>query len=182
VEKRKVLGEGAAMLALETAGAATARGARILGEVLGYGMGMDAEGFRAPNLGTGGLKHAVNLALARSSLSAEDIGLIVWAPQGNRQDAKVLDVCRELWGDDFGQRPLVTTTFNTGFIEASSILVSLAAALAALDAGPELWPQRTGLPQLDQRAAAEPPEYLLALAGTDFGFNFAAVLRKGWKE
>jgi hypothetical protein len=26
-----------------------------------------------------------------------------------------------------------------------------------------------------------PPEYILALGGTDFGYNFAAVLRRGWK-
>ena len=179
-DKRKVLGEGAAMLVLETAEAAAARGARILAEVLGYGMGMDAEGFLAPNLGTEGLKHAVNLALARARISAEDVGLVVWAPQGNRQDAKVLDVCRELWGN--APRPQVTTTFNTGYIESASILVSLAAALTALETGSELWPQRTGLPELDQRAVVEPPEYILALAGTDLGYNFAAVLRKGWQE
>jgi Mrp family chromosome partitioning ATPase len=76
---------------------------------------------------------------------------------------------------------MVTTTFNTGFIEASSILVSLAAALAALEQGGELWPQRTGVADLDQRAASAPPEYILALGGTDFGYNFAAVLRRGWK-
>jgi 3-oxoacyl-[acyl-carrier-protein] synthase II len=181
-DKRKVLGEGAAMLAMETAGAANSRGARILAEVLGYGMGMDAEGFVAPNLGTEGLKHAVNTALARARISAEDIGLIVWAPQGNRQDSKVLEVCRELWGEPSAQRPLVTTTFNTGYIESASILVSLAAALTALDSGNDLWPQRTGVPELDQRAAPEPPEYLLALAGTDFGYNFAAVLRRGFVE
>ncbi|HTY88663.1 MAG TPA: beta-ketoacyl synthase N-terminal-like domain-containing protein, partial [Candidatus Acidoferrum sp.] len=178
--KRKVLGEGAAVLVLETAEATAARKARILAEVLGYGMGMDAEGFLAPNLGTEGLKHAVNLALARAHISAEDIGLVVWAPQGNRQDAKVLDVCRELWGDT--PRPLVTTTFNTGYIESASILVSLAAALSALETGMELWPQRTGLPELDQRAMTEMPEYILALAGTDVGYNFAVVLRKGWNE
>jgi 3-oxoacyl-[acyl-carrier-protein] synthase II len=180
-DKRKVLGEGAAMLVMETAEAAGARGARILAEVLGYGMGMDAEGFLAPNLGIEGLRHAVKLALSRAGVSAEDIGLIVWAPQGNRQDLKVLNVCGELWANDFARRPLVTTTFNTGYIESASILVGLAAALTALDMGTELWPQRTGMPELDQRALTSPPDYILALGGTDFGYNFAAVLRRGWK-
>ena len=180
-EKRKVLGEGAAMLALETARAATLRGAHILAEVLGYGMGMDAEGFLAPNLGVEGLRHAVALALSRANVAAADIGLVVWAPQGNRQDLKVTEVCRRLWKEDFARRPLVTTTFNTGYIESASILVSLAAALHALDAGLELWPQRTGMPELDQRSLKSSPEYLLALAGTDLGYNFAAVLRSGRK-
>jgi 3-oxoacyl-[acyl-carrier-protein] synthase II len=180
-EKRKVLGEGAAMLVMETAAGAVKRNAPILAEVLGYGMGMDAEGFVAPNLGDGGLRHAVELALERSGVSAGQIGLVVWAPQGNRQDLKALRVCEALFGADVARRPMVTTTFNTGYIEAASILVSLAAALAALEQGDELWPQRTGVADLDRRVADAPPEYILALGGTDFGYNFAAVLRRGWK-
>jgi 3-oxoacyl-[acyl-carrier-protein] synthase II len=179
--KRKVLGEGAAMLVLETASSAVHRGAPILAEVLGYGMGMDAEGFVAPNLGTGGLRHAVALALQRAGVSPGQIGLLVWAPQGNQQDLKVLKVCEELFGTPSAPLPLVTTTFNTGYIEAASILVSLAAALAALENGTELWPQRTGLGELDQRVLRAPPECILALGGTDFGYNFAAVLRREWK-
>ena len=121
-----------------------------------------------------------------------DIGLLVWAPQGNRQDLKVLRAGEEIWGSDFPRLPLVTTTFNTGYIEAASILVSLAATLAALATPggtspcglqtPDLlWPQRTGLPELDGRTLAQLPEYLLALASTDLGYNFAAVFRRGWK-
>jgi 3-oxoacyl-[acyl-carrier-protein] synthase II len=180
-EKRKVLGEGAAMMVMETAGGAVDRGAPILAEVLGYGMGMDAEGFVAPNLGAGGMRHAVDLALSRTGVTPGQIGLVVWAPQGNRQDLKVLQVCEALFGTDFGRVPMVTTTFNTGYIEASSILVSLGAALAALGTGTELWPQRTGLAELDQRALGGAPEHILALGGTDFGYNFAAILRRGWK-
>jgi 3-oxoacyl-(acyl-carrier-protein) synthase len=177
--KQKVLGEGAAMLVLETAGSARTRGANILAEVLGYGMSMDAEGFLAANLGTDGLKHAVRLALSRARIGPEKIGLLVWAPQGNRQDDKVLRVGAEIFGGRFAQLPLATTTFNTGFIESASILVSLACALTALDAGGELWPQRTGLPELDQRPLAAAPEFILALASTDFGYNFAAVFQRG---
>ena len=169
------------MLVMETARSAVERGAPILAEVLGYGMGMDAEGFVAPNLGVGGLRHAVDLALQRAGVAAERIGLLVWAPQGNRQDLKVLQVCEAVFGAGFAALPLVTTTFNTGYIEASSILVSLAAALAALKAGAELWPQRSGVAELDQRVLGAPPEYVLALGGTDFGYNFAAVLRRGWQ-
>ena len=166
---------------METASSAMNRGAPILAEVLGYGMGMDAEGFVAPNLGTGGLRHAVDLALKRAKVSPDQIGLLVWAPQGNRQDLKVLQVCEDLFGADFPRLPLVTTSFNTGYIEAASILVSLAAALAALGNGAELWPQRTGLAELDGRKPGPAPEYVLALAGTDFGYNFAAVFRRGWE-
>ena len=179
--KRKVLGEGAAMLALETAETAVARGAKILAEVLGYGMSMDAEGFLAPNLGIAGLKHAVRLALSRARLEPGQVGLLVWAPQGNRQDEKVLRAGAEIFGNRWAQLPLATTTFNTGYIESASILVSLACALAALETSAGLWPQRTGLAELDHRPLVAPPEFVLALASTDFGYNFAAVFRRGWQ-
>jgi 3-oxoacyl-[acyl-carrier-protein] synthase II len=179
--KRKVLGEGAAMLVMETACAAVNRGAPILAEVLSYGMGMDADGFLEPSLATGGLRHAVDLALRRANVSASQIALLVWAPQGNRQDLKVLRVCEELFGTGFARLPLATTTFNTGYIEAASILVGLAAAVTALEHGTDLWPQRTGVADLDGRVLSAPPEYILALGATDFGYNFATVLRRGWK-
>jgi len=180
-DRRKVLGEGAAMLVMETAGAANARGARILAEVLGYGMSMDTEGFLAPNLGTDGLKHAMQLALSRAGITPEKIGLLVWAPQGNRQDLKVITAGRDLFGPDFEKLPMVTTTFNTGYIESASILVSLAATLEALAADGGLWPQRTGISGLDHRESRGAPEYILALASSDVGYNFAAVLKNGWQ-
>jgi hypothetical protein len=124
----------------------------------------------------------VQLALTRAGLAPESIGLLVWAPQGNQQDGKVLKVAAEIFGERFAQIPLVTTTFNTGYIESASILVSLASTLAALDAGTELWPQRTGVPELDNRTLTAPPEYILVLASTDFGYNFTAVLRPGCKK
>ena len=105
----------------------------------------------------------------------------MWSPQGNRQDLKVLQAGEEIWGEVFARLPLVTTTFNTGFIESASILVSLAATLAALESGSELWPQRTGLPQLDERTPTGIPDIILALASTDLGYNYAAVIRRGWK-
>ena len=142
---------------------------------------MDAEGFGRPNLGTAGLQHAVELALKRANIIPSQIGLLVWAPQGNRQDLKVLEVCAGLFGPAFAQRPLATTTFNTGYIEASSILVSLAAVLGAWADGLELWPQRTGLAELDQRERRPATELLLVLGSSDLGYNFATVLRKGWK-
>jgi 3-oxoacyl-[acyl-carrier-protein] synthase II len=180
-EKRKVLGEGAATLVLETATNALGRGAAVLAEVLGYGMGMDAEGFTTPNNGTAGLKHAAQLALTRAGVTPSQIGLLVWAPQGNRQDLKVITVCEELFGPDFRKVPLVTTTFNTGYIESASILVSLAASLEALETGGGLWPQRTGVNELDHREGRGTLEYILALASSDVGYNFAVVLRKGWR-
>jgi 3-oxoacyl-[acyl-carrier-protein] synthase II len=103
-DKRKVLGEGAAMLVMETAESATARGAKILAEVLGYGMSMDAEGFLAPNLGTDGLKHAVQLALSRAGIAPDKSAC--WSgrrratpgrksPQGRRGEFSAIAISRK---------------------------------------------------------------------------------------
>ena len=67
--KRKVLGEGAGALVLETATAALERGAPILAEVLGQGMTMDTGGFLTPNLDPDGLVRAIELALDRAGVA-----------------------------------------------------------------------------------------------------------------
>jgi len=143
-------------------------------------MTMDAGDFLAPSLDPAGLALAVRLALARAGTAPEQVDLLVWAPQGNRQDQKVLEACRLVFGDRFARLPLAGTTFTTGFIESASILASLAAVLQALRDGGGLWPQRTGLPELDGRPLDSPPGLILAVASSDVGYNFAVVLRNGW--
>jgi len=174
--KRKVLGEGAAVLLLESYETAESRGTPILGEVLGYGMTMDAVPFTEPAANADGLAQAVQTALERAGVAAGDVDLVVWAPQGNAQDIKTLDALETVLGSRAGDVPLATTTFNTGYIESASILVSLAATLQAVADGNTLWPQRTGDPALDNRTLTRPPRYMLALGSSDVGYNFAVVL------
>ena len=176
--KRRVIGEGAAALVLETAESATARGAKVLAEILGYGMSMDAGPFDQQNLDPEGLTYALQLALTRAGVAPSQIGLIVWAPLGNAQDKKVLEAGKQVFGSRFAALPLVTTTFNTGFIESAGILVGLAATLESLQHSCSLWPQRTGLKELDCRPLTEFPAHVLALASTDIGYNFAVVVRR----
>jgi len=175
--KQKVLGEGAAALLMEPLEAAQNRGANILGEVLGYGMAMDSGPFLEQNLATEGLQHACSLALQRSEVDISEIDLVLWAPQGNVQDKKVLDVCRRLFHERYEQVPLVTTTFNTGYIESASIMVTLACVLTALQDGQGLWPQRTGLSEIDSKILNRHPRNILALGSSDVGYNFAVILQ-----
>ena len=179
VAKRKVLGEGAGMMVMETLDAAKARGATVLAEVLGYGMSMDADRFSGQCLSSAGMGHALQLAVERSSVDPETIDLVVWAPQGNAQDRKVLEALRKLLGRRYAAVPPATTTFNTGFIEAASIVVSLAAALRSVNDGARLWPQRTGIPELDRRTLAGPPRHSLVCAGSDLGYNYALIVKNG---
>lgn len=176
---RKVVGEGAAILAMEPLDEARARGATPLAEVLGYAMNMDTDGFEEPCLAPDGLHVCCREALTRAAVTVKDVDLLVWAPQGNAQDRKTLEALRVLLGSDLNGIPLVTTTFNTGYIESASILVSLIAALAALRRDGGLWPQMTGAAWIDDRGMTRPVRHILALGSTDIGLNSALVLRGG---
>ncbi|MEA2931240.1 MAG: 3-oxoacyl-[acyl-carrier-protein] synthase, partial [Actinomycetota bacterium] len=69
-----VIGEGAAFLVLERWDRAIARGARIYGEIAGYGRNADAYHVTAPSPGGVGAAECMRLALADAGLEPSDIG------------------------------------------------------------------------------------------------------------
>ncbi len=71
-----VLGEGAAVLALENFCSAEARGAQILGEVVGYGLSTDNHHLTQPNPSGIGARQAMAQALASAGMSAGEIDYI----------------------------------------------------------------------------------------------------------
>jgi nodulation protein E len=72
--KGLILGEGAAMLVLETLEGARARGAQIHGEIVGFGMSSDAHHITHPS--AEGASRAMRAAIADSQIAAEAIGHI----------------------------------------------------------------------------------------------------------
>jgi nodulation protein E len=66
-----ILGEGAAMTVLEPLERARARGAQILGEIVGFGMSADAADLTAPD--QGGMVRAIQGALGDARLGPADI-------------------------------------------------------------------------------------------------------------
>jgi 3-oxoacyl-[acyl-carrier-protein] synthase II len=71
-----VLADGAGCIALEEYEFAKARGANILGELVGFGMSADAHHITAPASGGQGAQQCMTSALADAGLNAEDIGYI----------------------------------------------------------------------------------------------------------
>jgi nodulation protein E len=72
--KGLVIGEGAAMLVIESLEHARGRSAVILGEIVGFGMSADAGDLLSPD--AGGMARAIGSALADGSLNANDIDYV----------------------------------------------------------------------------------------------------------
>jgi 3-oxoacyl-[acyl-carrier-protein] synthase II len=71
-----VLGEGAAILLLENLEAARARGAKIIAEVIGYGISTDNHHLTQPNPSGSGARQAMEGALRSAGISAREIDYI----------------------------------------------------------------------------------------------------------
>jgi len=71
-----VLGEGAAILALENLDAARARGARVLAEITGYGMSTDNFHLTQPDPSGIGPRRAMERALQSAQISADSVDYI----------------------------------------------------------------------------------------------------------
>nr|AEE65467.1 chain length determinant [uncultured bacterium BAC AB649/1850] len=174
-----VPGEGGAILVLEPASAAIARGARVYGQVAGYGATFD------PPPGTGGrpgLDRAIRLALDEAGLPPESIDVVfadaAGLPELDRVEAEALT---ELFGP-YGV-PVTAPKTMTGRLYSGGAPLDVAAALLAMDEG--LIPQTVNVTpadryQLDLVVGHPRPAQLcnvLVLARGHGGFNAAVVLR-----
>jgi 3-oxoacyl-[acyl-carrier-protein] synthase II len=125
------IGEGAAFLVLEDADHCRARGARVLGELLGAGMTTDAHHVTAPHPDGEGMIRAMVDALAASGRAPADIGYVnahgTGTPQNDRVEALALV---RVFGEG---RVLVSSTKSlightmaaAGSMEAAATLLSL---------------------------------------------------------
>lgn len=133
------LGEGAAMLALETEESACRRGAPILGRVLGFGAALDAWHMTAPHPDGRGLKRAIRDALAEAGASPADIGFVnahgTATPDNDATESAVLDEL--LPGVPFLSTKGLTghTLGAAGAIEAVFTLLCLQRGLIPASAG-----------------------------------------------
>ncbi|MFI5987694.1 beta-ketoacyl-[acyl-carrier-protein] synthase family protein [Streptomyces sp. NPDC051555] len=124
-----VMGEGAAFLMLEEMEQATARGARILCEVTGYGCTSDAFHISAPEGSGQGPLRAMSQALAEAGLAAADVVHVNAHGTGTRKNDEVES--RSL-ADMFGdfRIPVTSTKGTTGHLMGAA--GALEAAIAAL--------------------------------------------------
>lgn len=94
-----ILGEGAALLVLESEAHAKKRGARLLAEVGGVGITCDAYHITRPHPDAQGSIHAMKQAIARTGITANDIDFVNAHGTGTRaNDQAEAKVMNEVFG------------------------------------------------------------------------------------
>ncbi|ORT59097.1 beta-ketoacyl-[acyl-carrier-protein] synthase family protein [Streptomyces sp. CB03238] len=129
-----VLGEGAGMLVLERAEHAEARGATVLGTLLGAGATSDAYHLMAPDPSGSGAARSIETALRDAGVTAADIGHVnshgTATPAGDLAESRALN--RALGS----HRPAVTATKScTGHLLGASGAVEAVATVLTLRDG-----------------------------------------------
>lgn len=126
-----VLGEGAAVLVLETLDSAKARGADILGEVAGFGMSADARDITAPD--AEGAGRAMRAALADAGLEPEAVGYVNAHGTGTAaNDSTEARAIHAVFGDHARRLPVSSTKSMLGHALGAAGALEAAATLLAL--------------------------------------------------
>lgn len=129
-----LLGDGAGALLLETAEGAAARGATVLGEILGSGCASEAGHLLAIREDGDGLARAMTAALDDAGLDAADVGMIVAHGNGTRRsDASEAAAIGSVFGA--AAPPVTAFKWAFGHLIAAAGVVESVLALHALRAG-----------------------------------------------
>jgi 3-oxoacyl-(acyl-carrier-protein) synthase len=128
-----VMGEGAAVVVLETLASAKARGAVVLAEIAGLGLAHDAHGFARNHPDGRGLAMAMRKALARADVDAAQIDYIGAAanstPSLDRAEMVAIDA---VFGESTPHVPVSSIKGLTGEAMAASDLFNLIACIGAI--------------------------------------------------
>lgn len=112
-----VLGDGAGCVVLETLEHAQARGATILGEVLGYGLSGDAHHITAPPDDGNGAARAMQMCLKDANINLADVGYInahgTSTPQGDVAETRAV---KSVFGEQARKLVFGSTKSMTGHL------------------------------------------------------------------
>jgi nodulation protein E len=132
--KGLVLAEGAAIFLLESFESATARGAEILGEVIGFGITSDAGHVTDPS--ADGASRAIRMALDDAQLAIDDVGYINAHGTGTRaNDSTETAAIKSVFGERAYAIPVSSTKSMHGHAMGASGAIEIATSLAALNEG-----------------------------------------------
>jgi len=130
-----VMGEGAGIVLLEELEHAKARGAKIYGEVKGYGLSGDAYHITAPSEDGDGGSRAMQMALKRAGLAAADIDYINAHGTSTMADGIELGAVERLLGNAAPGKPMSSTKSSIGHLLGAAGSVEAIFCLLAMRDG-----------------------------------------------
>jgi 3-oxoacyl-[acyl-carrier-protein] synthase II len=182
-----LLGEGAAMLALESLDHARARGAEILGEIIGYGAATDIHHLTQPHPDGDAALASMSAACARAGVAPEQVDYVnahgTATPQNDATEAAAIN----RWaGQRAASLPVSSTKASIGHLLGAAGAVEAVVCLMALR-GQWLPPQaaiNTPDPACRFKIVRQPADARIEIAlSNSFGFggsNASLVFRR-WK-
>jgi 3-oxoacyl-[acyl-carrier-protein] synthase II len=183
-----VLGDGAGVLVLESLEHAERRGARILGEILGYGLSADAHHLTQPAPEGRGAAQAMRDALAGGNIDPNDVDYInahgTSTPQG---DAAETQAVKSVFGERAHQLVFGSTKSMTGHLLGAAGALEIAISLLAVRCGtiPPTINQFTPDPECDLPSApnrAVQRKVRVALSNSfGFGGHNVTLAVRGWE-
>lgn len=183
-----VLGEGAATLVLESLEHAQKRGAKILGEIVGYGATCDAYHITAPDPSGEGAARAMQAALDEAGIKPDQVGYInAHGTATHANDEGEAKAINRVFGAD-SQVWVSSTKSMTGHLLGAAGAIEAVATVAVLQLGQ--LPANIGLTQQDekcqinvvtQNALPVPIEYALSNS-LGFGGHNAVIAFKKWSD
>jgi len=181
-----VLAEGACILVLEDLDYARKRGAKILGEIIGYGASSDAYHITAPEENGDGATRAMRMALRKAGIALSEIDYInahgTSTPLNDKIETKAV---KAVFGDSAPKIPISSTKSMTGHMVGAAGAIEAAICLLTIQNGiiPPTINYTTPDPECDLDYApntARRAEVHTALSNS-FGFgghNSVLVVRK----
>jgi len=183
-----VLGEGAAVLVLESEDAARRRGAPIRAEFAGFGVAADANHLTAPDISGKGAAAALTHALndAGNITGIDYINLHGTGTAHN--DRMEVNAIKRVFHDDVATIPISSTKSMTGHTSGAAGAIEMAICLAALEQ--ELIPPTVGLEEPDpvcnglDLVGGEARQHrcnIIASINSAFGGNNAALVIRRYR-
>jgi 3-oxoacyl-[acyl-carrier-protein] synthase II len=183
-----VMGEGAGVLLLESLEHALARGANILGEVVGYGANCDAYHMTAPNPDGSGAGKAMKLAMSEAGIEPSEVGYInAHGTSTPANDVSEATAIHYGLGDSYKETYVSSTKSMTGHLLGAAGGVEAVATLLALQH--QFIPPNINVteqdPEIDLNVVineSKPAELTYAMSNSlGFGGHNAVILMKRWE-